>query len=870
MGSGDLFKHLFKSLNLDKYIPGAGSDARVQLTPLIALIASIIYMMIADGEVSDSESSQLQSVIGDNEEALHRAVRYVEATPIEDFLQELPSVVFGNDKLCILINVCDSIMADGELSSLEWDLFQNILTSLGHSEKSFKPYFGAISIKNKRSVLGSFDGDFSPDTLTPQLSLAVSLLYMMSSDGVMATEEIGQLQVIIGESKSLLKAALKYVGQNKAHQFLKNAPDLLNPRQKLCLLVNTCDTMLSDGLVENAERDLFKRMLPAFGYSEDSFKAYYQILFLKNERPLDRRPVIKKPKNEIPTAIEKGEEESVVFDRKFLVETEKSSNEDFQKVDHSDRVKDGKLSLGKNALENTISGKIRENSENLAKAIQDEQGLATIAENANQINDVPPKDASDSTTGPVINHTLKEDKLESAPNKAKKNKQDGPVLKNALNDGSGPKIKSHLVDAEKGPSISNHITDSDSGLITKNRIDDSDGPVTKNRIDDADGPITKNHINDADGPITKNRIDDSDGPEINRHSTNNGVDISGKHLRDDKANTGKSSIKKSDGPEISRHQHDVDHDGNTDVQAHDGDGPIIRNDISDDSGEAAGTPKKRMVFAKIRTAKIHGCLDQLEKYDVNKPNSKGVDMSSISNAPRPAEVKQQPVAVVPVTAAATTAPSPSPVPSIPPTIIPAANSPKLEKKESAAVADSVPLTSSHHRLIAGVLFTALSAAHGLSSVGESSAQTQMVGHGYQVVQAQSAFQSVSAQQTNYQLTASGLDLSLSDTSALSNEQKDITESRLVLYRSAIQNLESSPLTMNGKKELASSINQQNALAQQASLQMNSFAVAKAILLFGIGLSFMAFFSTSRWVLYGSGLAALLGMGMTANGFLMLI
>ena len=444
--------------------------------------------------------------------------------------------------------------------------------------------------------------------------------------------------------------------------------------------------------------------------------------------------------------------------------------------------------------------------------------------------------------------------LESATSGAQKDKADGPVLKNAQNDGSSPIIKKSQVDAKNGPSISNHITDADSGLISKNRIDDIDGPVTKNHIDDSDGPITKNYI------------DESDGPEINRHSTNNGVDISGKHLRDEKADTGKSSIKNGEGPEISRHQHDVDKDADSDMRVHDGDGPRNQNKMSDDSGEAAATPKKRMVFAKIRTAKIHGCLDQLEKYDVNKLNSKGIDMSSISNAPRPAEVKQQPATVVAASAAA----NPVHIPTIPSTIIPAANSPILKKMEFPSVTESVPLTSSHHRLMAGILFTAFSAAHGLSSVGESSAQRQMVGHGYQAVQAQSAFQSVSAQQTNYQLTASGMDLSLSDTTALSNEQKDITESRLVLYRSAIQNLESSPLTMNGKKELAGSVNQQNALAQQASQQMNSFVVAKAILLFGIGLSFMAFFSTSRWVLYGSGLAALMGMGMTANGFLMLI
>ena len=146
MGSGDLFKHLFKALNLENYSSGQSDDARIQLTPYLALLAAILYMMLADGEVSDSESSQLQSVVGDNEEALHRAVRYVETTPIDTFLAELPSVVFGNDKLCILLNACDSIMSDGVLSNTEWDLFQNLLTALGHTEKSFKPYFGAISL----------------------------------------------------------------------------------------------------------------------------------------------------------------------------------------------------------------------------------------------------------------------------------------------------------------------------------------------------------------------------------------------------------------------------------------------------------------------------------------------------------------------------------------------------------------------------------------------------------------------------------------------------------------------------------------------------------------------------------------------------
>jgi len=387
MGSGDLFKHLFKALNLDKYASGHSDDARVQLTPYVALLSAIIYMMIADGEVSDNESSQLQSVVGNNEEALHRAVRYVESTPIDVFLTELPSVVFGNDKLCILLNACDSIMSDGVLSNTEWDLFQNLLAALGHSEKSFKPYFGAISIKNKRSILGSFEEKFSPDVLTPQLSLTACMLYMMSSDGVMAKEEIGQLQVIVGNSKSLLQSGLKYVGKIKAHQFFKDAPALLSAQQKLCILINACDTMLSDGKIENAERELFKRMHAAFGQTEDSFKNYYQVLFLKNERPLDRRQEIKKAEQEIPSEIAKKEKTSEIFDRKFLVETEKSSNEDFKKTDTSNQVNNARAPLDKNNLESSLSSRMRQNTDALSKAMESEQGLSNIERNANQADD---------------------------------------------------------------------------------------------------------------------------------------------------------------------------------------------------------------------------------------------------------------------------------------------------------------------------------------------------------------------------------------------------------------------------------------------------------------------------------------------------
>ena len=696
--------------------------------------------------------------------------------------------------------------------------------------------------------------------------------------------------MIIGDSKSLLQSGLKYVGKTKALQFFKDAPKLLTARQKLCILINACDTMLSDGKIENAEREFFKRLLAAFGQSEDTFKSYYQVLFLKNERPLDRRQEIKKAEQEIPSEIAKKEKTSAIFDRKFLVETEKSSNEDFKKTDTS-KGKDTKASLDKSNLESTISSKMRDNVEILSKAMESDQGLSTIERNANQADDSLSSDAKKSASGPTINRKFNEDGANASADKVAQAKASGPEISRKSSDGdASAKIKQEINDSSDGPKLSNNIIDGDSGpKISNNIIDGDSGPkLSNNIVDNGSGPTTGKQILDADnGPKLKNRINDGDdGPEINRQLKDSDVDLSSKHLHDgsgpidfrtskDAEFTNTKNGSSDSGPEIARRLSDTDQSISGDPNLSPNDGPIIRNEMVDDSGAVAGSPKKRMVFAKIQTEKIHGCLDQLEKYDFNKPSPKGVDLSSIAITPKPTVPKTtKPKTVItaektlPVITEHSPATKSTELTTLPEPVMTKMIEPVVAKTE--AIPESVPLTSSRTRLMAGVMFTALSATHGISSMGESQAQIEMVNHGYQAVQVQTAFQSVSAQQVGYQLSANALDLSLGDTSKLTDEQKDITESRLVLYRSTIQNQETSPTTLNGKKELADTLKQQDELTRQASGRMTMFALSKSILLFGIGLSFMAFFSRSRWVLYGSAATAVIGMGISANGFFALI
>ncbi len=123
-----------------------------------------------------------------------------------------------------------------------------------------------------------------PVKLTPRLTLAVSLLFMMSADGEIEEEEIGQLQSVLGDDADLIDMAIKYVRSHTFDQYLIEAPALLTVDQKTCLMINVCDSLLSDGVAAEAEQKMFHLMLGAMGISQEDFRTHFQTIALKNNR----------------------------------------------------------------------------------------------------------------------------------------------------------------------------------------------------------------------------------------------------------------------------------------------------------------------------------------------------------------------------------------------------------------------------------------------------------------------------------------------------------------------------------------------------------------------------------------------------------
>ena len=261
----------------------AGHQATFRLTPHLVLAAALLHMMASDGAIDDAESSQLQSVIGGDQHVMNVAVQYVQAVPLAQFLTEAYQVLDKASTLCILTNVCDSLLADGSAGADEVALFERMKTAWGIDTATFAPFERAIALKNNDTVMGEYKADqLDQPTGSAHLALATSLLYMMAADGTIATEEIGQLQTVIGEFKGLQEAALKQVRSVKLPEFLKRVTPSLSPDVKLYILTNVCDLMMADGDVDALESKIFQNMLTGYGHDSASFKPFYQSIKVKN------------------------------------------------------------------------------------------------------------------------------------------------------------------------------------------------------------------------------------------------------------------------------------------------------------------------------------------------------------------------------------------------------------------------------------------------------------------------------------------------------------------------------------------------------------------------------------------------------------
>lgn len=140
------------------------SDKGEAMTPHKAFAIALIYTMGADGEMDPEEVGHLLSVIGgersngsigvgaNNQALLNAAMKYVRTHSHEQFLAEATPVLTTAQRLCILMNLVDSALSDGDAEAEEREFFDKVQKAFGISDQDFAPYFNVLMMKNDRSV----------------------------------------------------------------------------------------------------------------------------------------------------------------------------------------------------------------------------------------------------------------------------------------------------------------------------------------------------------------------------------------------------------------------------------------------------------------------------------------------------------------------------------------------------------------------------------------------------------------------------------------------------------------------------------------------------------------------------------------------
>jgi uncharacterized tellurite resistance protein B-like protein len=137
------------------------------MTPQLAFAVSLIYCVAVDREVDAREVGRLVSAFGGKvapdlievgascRTLFHRAVEYVQTHESDDFLAEATPFLTRDQRLCILLNMADSVLADSKAEPAERRLFAKFQQAFGIQDERFRPLYEAILLKNDLKIFGS-------------------------------------------------------------------------------------------------------------------------------------------------------------------------------------------------------------------------------------------------------------------------------------------------------------------------------------------------------------------------------------------------------------------------------------------------------------------------------------------------------------------------------------------------------------------------------------------------------------------------------------------------------------------------------------------------------------------------------------------
>ena len=532
---------------------GAGDidiSAAIKLSPPLVLTACLLYIMAADGKIQEQESSQLQQVIGGNDGLLAHALAYVKAFPVEKFLEDAPSVLSQQDKLCIMANVYDSMLADGNADKREHEIFNTFREAFDLKKSDISLIVEVVTLKNNKDIFGEFKPITSDklSDLSPHLAMAVSIVYMMSADGAIGQEEIGQLETMVGEFDGLQEFALQFVRKIKRGDFLNHAKHALDKPQRLCVLLNVCDSMMADEDIGMLEDKLFVSMLDAFAVKESAFKKYYEVLELKNIKPFNvndfeysiehvRTLSNQEQKGIVVEGLDDQSEVGIGIQRTMDSNTEKVIS-DFGSSDNIQQVQDN--ATHELESQRSLNIKIDPNLQKVLSGSDADENIQAIggASNAALLKVVPTDDRVENLQKVVDELSSKLNTFE-AKNKSLLNN----IRANTSQESSKAPAFASQTSATNKAKVANEATKDNKVEVANEALKDNKAAVAKEAIRDNNQKIAITAAGANKAGVAKEAIEDNLQSAAEKANEANKAAVAKEALKDNKAAVAKEAIK---------------------------------------------------------------------------------------------------------------------------------------------------------------------------------------------------------------------------------------------------------------------------------------------------------------------------------------
>lgn len=126
---------------------------QIQLTPQVGMAAGLIYVAAADGNLDPDEKGDILKIVPDDA-TLNQGIAYARINPWPAFLPAIAAVLTPQQKLCMILNIADMAMGDGNLAPREMQMLNEMQRAFGIDDQTISPYVQALMTKNNLTPFG--------------------------------------------------------------------------------------------------------------------------------------------------------------------------------------------------------------------------------------------------------------------------------------------------------------------------------------------------------------------------------------------------------------------------------------------------------------------------------------------------------------------------------------------------------------------------------------------------------------------------------------------------------------------------------------------------------------------------------------------